>query len=138
MRPDLHATRIALMTGSSDVRTEMEHSVAVAKSTACKDAFTRTLFDDARLEAVAAAGQKPLSGLAFTAKDLFDIAGQPTPAGSVVLAHARSAKSDAVAIARLRTAGGALLARTNMTEFAFSGVGINPHLGTPANPCDPT
>ncbi len=137
MRPDLHATRIALMTGSSDVRTEMEHSVAVAESPACKDAFTRTLFDEARREAVADATQKPLSGLAFSVKDLFDIAGQPTPAGSVVLAHAPSAKADAVAVARLRAAGGALLARTNMTEFAFSGVGINPHHGTPANPSDP-
>jgi len=137
MRPDLHAVRIALMTGSSDVRTEMEHSVAVAESPACKDAFTRAFFDEARREAVAAATQKPLSGLAFSVKDLFDIAGQPTPAGSVVLAHAPSAKADAVAVARLRAAGGALLARTNMTEFAFSGVGINPHHGTPANPSDP-
>jgi len=137
MRPDLHATRIALMTGSSDVRTEMEHSVAVAESPACKDAFVRTLFDEARREAGAAAAQKPLSGLAFSVKDLFDIAGQPTPAGSVVLAHAPSAKADAVAVARLRAAGGAMLARTNMTEFAFSGVGINPHHGTPANPSDP-
>ncbi len=137
MRPDLHATRIALMTGISDARTEMEHSVSAAESPACKKAFTRKFFDEARREAVSATFQKPLSGLAFSVKDLFDIDGQPTPAGSVVLAHAPSAKADAVAVARLRAAGGALLARTNMTEFAFSGVGINPHHGTPANPSDP-
>lgn len=136
MRLDLHATRLHLMTGASDARTEMEHSVAAAESAGCEHAFTRTLFDTARQEAAAARPQQTLAGLAFTAKDLFDIAGQPTPAGSLVLAHAPAAKADAVAVARLRAAGGALLGRTNMTEFAFSGVGINPHHGTPASPVD--
>lgn len=138
MRPDLHATRITLMTGASDARTEMEHSVAAAESPACKNAFTRTFFAEARREATNAAAHTPLAGLAFSIKDLFDVADQPTPAGSVVLSHAPPAKADAVAVARLRHAGGALLARTNMTEFAFSGVGVNPHLGTPVNPSDPT
>jgi len=137
MRPDLHATRHALMTGTSDARTEMEHSVAAAESTACEHVFTRKLFDDARREAAAATASQPLAGLAFTAKDLFDVTGQPTPAGSAVLSHAPAAKADAFAVARLRAAGAALLGRTNMTEFAFSGVGINPHHGTPANPSDP-
>jgi aspartyl-tRNA(Asn)/glutamyl-tRNA(Gln) amidotransferase subunit A len=137
MRPDLHATRIDLMAGLSDARTEMEHSIAAAASPACAHVFTRTLFDDARSEAASATLRQPLAGLAFSAKDLFDIAGQPTPAGSVVLAHAPAARADAPAVARLRAAGGALLGRTNMTEFAFSGVGVNPHHGTPANPCDP-
>ncbi|MEJ8809833.1 amidase [Variovorax ureilyticus] len=137
MRPDLHAARHALTTGASDARTEMEHSIAAAESAACEHVFTRTLFDEARREAAGARPQLPLAGLAFTAKDLFDVAGQPTPAGSAVLSHAPAAKTDAVAVARLRAAGGALLGRTNMTEFAFSGVGINPHHGTPANPADP-
>lgn len=137
MRPDLHATRFSLLAGTSDARTEMEHSIAAAESPACDHVFTRKLFDDGRLAAAAADPGQPLAGLAFSAKDLFDIAGQPTPAGSVVLAHAPAAKVDAVAVARLRAAGGALLGRTNMTEFAFSGVGVNPHHGTPANPNDP-
>lgn len=137
MRPDLHATRLALLATSSDARTEMEHSIAAAGSPACEHAFTRTLFDEARREAAAAVPGQRLAGLAFSVKDLFDVAGQPTPAGSVVLAHAPAARADAVAVARLRAAGGALLGRTNMTEFAFSGVGVNPHHGTPANVGDP-
>lgn len=137
MRPDLHATRLALLATTSDARTELAQSLAAAASPACAHAFTRTMPDEARAEAAAARRDQPLAGLAFSAKDLFDIAGQPTPAGSVVLTHAPSARADAVAVARLRAAGGALLGRTNMTEFAFSGVGVNPHHGTPANLADP-
>lgn len=66
-------------------------------------------------------------------KDLFDVAGQTTAAASRVLADAMPAASDCPAVARLRAAGAAFVARTNMSEFAFSGVGINPHHGTPAN-----
>jgi aspartyl-tRNA(Asn)/glutamyl-tRNA(Gln) amidotransferase subunit A len=136
MRLDLHATRAALMAGSTDARTEIEHAVAAAGSPACAHAFTRTMFEEARREAAAATPQQPLAGLSFSVKDLFDIAGQPTPAGSVVLAHAPAPAADAEAVARLRAAGGALIGRTNMTEFAFSGVGVNPHHGTPANVSD--
>jgi aspartyl-tRNA(Asn)/glutamyl-tRNA(Gln) amidotransferase subunit A len=136
MHLDLHAARHALSTGASNARDEMEQSIAVAESAHCRHVFTRTLFDTARREAAATLPRQPLAGLAFTAKDLFDIAGQPTPAGSLVLANAPAAKADALAVSRLRAAGGALLGRTNMTEFAFSGVGINPHLGTPVNPND--
>ncbi|MDM0031123.1 amidase [Variovorax sp. J22P271] len=137
MRPDLHATRLALLAATSDARTEMAHSLAAAAAPGCAHAFTRILPEEAARDAVAARPSQPLAGLAFSVKDLFDVAGQPTPAGSVVLAHAPAARADAVAVARLRAAGGALLGRTNMTEFAFSGVGINPHHGTPANLCDP-
>ena len=77
-----------------------------------------------------------LAGLPVSVKDLFDVAGQLTAAGSRLLADAPPARADAPAVARLRAAGAALLGRTNMTEFAFSGVGINPHHGTPRNPCD--
>jgi aspartyl-tRNA(Asn)/glutamyl-tRNA(Gln) amidotransferase subunit A len=69
-------------------------------------------------------------------KDLFDVAGQITSAGSRVLAKAAPATADCPAVARLKAAGAALLGRTNMVEFAFSGVGTNPHYGTPVNPCD--
>ncbi|WP_431112093.1 amidase [Variovorax paradoxus] len=133
---DLHAARLNLLAGGSDARTEMERAIEISESPACSHVFTRTLFDEARRQAAQSAPQSRLAGLAFTAKDLFDIEGQPTPAGSVVLAHAPAAKADSVAVARLRAAGGTLTGRTNMTEFAFSGVGVNPHHGTPANVSD--
>jgi amidase/aspartyl-tRNA(Asn)/glutamyl-tRNA(Gln) amidotransferase subunit A len=74
----------------------------------------------------------PLAGLAVSIKDLFDVAGQPTAAGSVVLNDAPPAADDCPAVARLKAAGGAVIGRTHMVEFAFSGVGVNPHFGTPA------
>ena len=78
----------------------------------------------------------PLAGLPVTIKDLFDVAGETTSAGSMVLRDAAPAKSDAPAIARLRAAGAVLVGRTNLTEFAYSGIGINPHYDTPRNPYD--
>jgi aspartyl-tRNA(Asn)/glutamyl-tRNA(Gln) amidotransferase subunit A len=78
----------------------------------------------------------PLAGLPVSIKDLFDIAGDVTTAGSKILRDAAPAAADAVAVARLRSAGAVVIGRSNMTEFAFSGVGINPHYGTPANPYD--
>jgi aspartyl-tRNA(Asn)/glutamyl-tRNA(Gln) amidotransferase subunit A len=77
-----------------------------------------------------------LAGVPISIKDLFDVAGEPTPAGSVVLAHADPAACDAEVVTRLRVAGAVILGRTNMTEFAFSGLGLNPHYGTPRNPYD--
>lgn len=87
---------------------------------------------DQRRQRGAALG--PLDGRAISVKDLFDVAGQTTTAGSTVLAERPAALTDALAVARLRAAGCALIGRTQMTEFAFSGVGINPHQGTPVNP----
>ena len=136
MTADLHATRLALLAGDTDARAEIERAIAVAASPACAHAFTRTLFEQARSAAAAATPRQPLAGLAFSVKDLFDVQGQPTPAGSRVLAHAPAALADAPAVARLRAAGGALVGRTNMSEFAFSGVGVNPHHGTPVNVSD--
>lgn len=78
----------------------------------------------------------PLAGLPVSIKDLFDISGDVTTAGSKILRDAAPAAADAVAVARLRTAGAVIIGRSNMTEFAFSGVGLNPHYGTPANPYD--
>lgn len=78
----------------------------------------------------------PLAGIPVSVKDLFDVAGQVTAAGSTVLADHPAAPADCPAVARLRAAGAVLLGRTNMVEFAFSGVGINPHYGTPVNPAD--
>src|SRR5215510_12125194 len=76
------------------------------------------------------------AGIPVSIKDLFDIAGDVTTAGSTVLRDAPPAKHDAPAVARLRAAGFIPIGRTNMTEFAFSGLGINPHYDTPRNPYD--
>jgi aspartyl-tRNA(Asn)/glutamyl-tRNA(Gln) amidotransferase subunit A len=73
----------------------------------------------------------PFAGIPFSSKDLFDLAGEVTTAGSVVLRDAPPARRDAAAIAALKSAGLVVLGRTNMTEFAYSGVGLNPHYGTP-------
>src|SRR5262245_55150101 len=69
----------------------------------------------------------PFAGIPISVKDLFDIAGQVTTAGSVVLKEESPAKADAPAIARLKAKGFVVVGRTNMTEFAYSGVGLNPH-----------
>ncbi|NPC54487.1 amidase [Caenimonas soli] len=137
MRTDLVATRERLLSGQSRPANELEASIAAAQSPACERAFVSTHFEEARRAAAdPSAGAKPLAGLAISVKDLFDVAGQVTAAGSRVLADAPAAAQDSPAVARLRAAGAALLGRTNMTEFAFSGVGTNPHHGTPANPAD--
>ncbi|HVV60611.1 MAG TPA: amidase [Pseudolabrys sp.] len=79
----------------------------------------------------------PLDGAIVTIKDLFDVAGEVTRAGSKVLAEeGKPAAADAPAVHRLRAAGAVIVAKTNMTEFAFSGIGANPHYGTPGNPAD--
>jgi amidase/aspartyl-tRNA(Asn)/glutamyl-tRNA(Gln) amidotransferase subunit A len=78
-------------------------------------------------------GAGALAGTPISIKDLFDIQGQVSCAGSTVLAGDAPAAADAPAVARLRAAGAVLVGRTQMSEFAFSGVGINPHQGTPAN-----
>jgi aspartyl-tRNA(Asn)/glutamyl-tRNA(Gln) amidotransferase subunit A len=89
---------------------------------------------DAQLEA--GAPLPPLAGLPVTVKDLYDVAGEVTLAGSVLRRDAAPAVADAPAVARLRAAGAAIVGKTNMSEFAFSGVGLNPHHGTPRNPAD--
>ncbi|CBJ39061.1 putative Glutamyl-tRNA amidotransferase/amidase (gatA) [Ralstonia solanacearum CMR15] len=112
-----------------------------AGGTAYIDLDARAALDMARAaDAARAAGNVPslLAGLPVSIKDLFDVAGQVTAAGSRALAHQRAATSDATAVARLRAAGAVLLGRTNMSEFAFSGLGLNPHYGTPRTPADGT
>lgn len=71
------------------------------------------------------------AGIPVSIKDLFDIRGQTTRAGSRALDDSDPAEHDAAAVARLRKAGFVVIGRTNMTEFAYSGIGINPHYGTP-------
>lgn len=132
---DLHAVRGRILDGSATALGELVRAQAVAESPACRHAFLRTNFEQAR-QCAASGSRKPLAGLAVSVKDLFDLAGQTTAAGSTVLADAPVAAADAPAVARLKAAGAAIVGRTNMTEFAFSGVGVNPHHGTPMNPCD--
>ncbi|UXU88764.1 amidase [Burkholderia sp. S-53] len=103
--------------------------------------FTEVDADNARAAADAhdrlrAAGTvlSPLAGIPVSVKDLFDVAGQVTRAGSRVLDGAPAARTDAVAVARLKRAGAVLVGRTNMSEFAFSGLGLNPHFGNPRSP----
>ncbi|ODS93249.1 MAG: amidase [Comamonas sp. SCN 65-56] len=102
---------------------------------------TRVLHDSARAEAHAsdtlrAAGlaRSPIEGLPISVKDLFDIAGHVTRAGSRLLRSEPPATRNAPIVDRLRAAGAVIVGTTNMTEFAFSGIGINPHYGTPRNP----
>ncbi len=79
----------------------------------------------------------PLDGVIVSIKDLFDVAGEVTRAGSKVLAEEdKPAERDAPAVHALRAGGAVIIAKTNMSEFAFSGVGMNPHYGTPGNPAD--
>lgn len=92
---------------------------------------------DARMRSGISLG--PLDGAIVTIKDLFDVKGEKTRAGSRVLAdEASPAEADAPIVRRLRAAGAIIVAKTNMTEFAFSAVGLNPHFGTPGNPADRT
>ncbi|OWU68364.1 hypothetical protein ATO3_24455 [Marinibacterium profundimaris] len=104
--------------------------------------FLRLFGDTARREAeradarIAAGETGPLLGIPVSVKDLLDVAGQVTTAGSRVLADAPPAKVDSAVVARLRAAGAIIIGHTGMTEFAYSGLGINPHFGTPLNPWD--
>jgi aspartyl-tRNA(Asn)/glutamyl-tRNA(Gln) amidotransferase subunit A len=106
-------------------------------------AFTEVYHEEARAAADAADLQRragfvasPIAGLPLSVKDLFDVAGRQTRAGSVVLDGAPPATADATIVARLRRAGAVIVGKTNMTEFAYSGLGINPHYGTPRAPYD--
>lgn len=105
--------------------------------------FTRVYADKARAEARVSdllrgsgLARSPLDGVPVSIKDLFDVAGETTLAGSVVRESAPEAGVDAEVVRRLRAAGAVIVGRTNMTEFAYSGLGLNPHYGTPRNPWD--
>ncbi|OBQ97095.1 amidase [Mesorhizobium sp. AA23] len=89
---------------------------------------------DARQRAGVCLG--PLDGVVVSIKDLFDVAGEPTRAGSAMLAGAQPAAQDAAIVRRLRQAGAVILGKTNMTEFAFTAIGDNLHYGTPGNAAD--
>lgn len=98
---------------------------------------TRIMQEAQALDHDAARRNGPLAGLLVSIKDLFDEAGQVTAAGSVILRDAPPAQSDAPVVARLKAAGVVPCGRTTMSEFAYSGVGLNPHTGNPGNARDP-
>ena len=96
----------------------------------------RAAADAADARAGAGISLGALDGAIVSIKDLFDVAGEPTRAGSKILLNAPPARTDAPIVRRLRAAGAVIVAKTGMSEFAFSGVGMNPHFGTPGNPAD--
>jgi amidase/aspartyl-tRNA(Asn)/glutamyl-tRNA(Gln) amidotransferase subunit A len=129
MTLDLTAAAHAIRSGAQRAEALLEASLAHADEAVNRHTFIRRF----PLLAPAHDAQQPLAGLAISIKDLFDVQGHPTTAGSRVLAGSSPATADAPAVARLRSAGAALIGHTNLSEFAFSGVGINPHHGTPCN-----
>lgn len=140
MKHDLIGTAEAVRSGAASAVTLMQASIDAARGETCRSAFVRTFFDSAQtqaglIDAQRAAGLPlpPLAGLSVSIKDLFDVAGWPTTAASRAMLPAAPAQQDCPAVARLRRAGAAFVGHCNLSEFAFSGVGINPHYGTPSN-----
>jgi len=100
----------------------------------------RILADAKRLSTLPEGTRKnlPLFGLLVSVKDLFDEAGERNTAGSRLLKEREPATTDAEAVRRLKAAGALMFGRTTLSELAYSGVGLNPHYGTPGNVFDPT
>ncbi len=120
-----------------DVADHTARALSAAKLPAAAHAFI-SLNEHAPEQAERAiATGGPLGGIAIHVKDLFDVQGQVTTAGSKTLQGRAPATDDAAVIGRLKSAGAVILGRSNMTEFAYSGVGINPHYGTPKCAADP-
>src|SRR5579864_6340073 len=145
MKPTVMSLAAELKDGRTTSRELIEQALARIADPAGEGArtFIKVYADSARAAADAQdvlrkAGYvaSPLAGLPVSIKDLFDVAGEVTLAASKALDDRPPAVQDAPVVARLRAAGAVLIGRTNMTEFAFSGVGINPHFGTPGNPYD--
>lgn len=132
----------ALAAGSTSATVLTEQAIEAAQNPEGEGAraFIRLWPERARRDASAADERRqqgrlrgPLDGLPVSVKALFDVAGESTSGGSRRLAQAAPAQQDAAVVTRLREAGAVLTGSTAMTEFAYSGLGINPHYGTPAN-----
>ena len=133
----------ATFDSSTSATQRLAHALKGAASPAAQRVFTQLYADAAsvtaqRCDAETQAGRSlgALHGVCITLKDNLDVAGETTMVGGVVCAGEEPALQDATVVQRLREAGAVVLGKTNMSEFAFSGVGINPHHGTPANPAD--
>ena len=132
---------VLIQTGAVDPVEVTEQVLAGIKAWPDKAVFITLLEERALAEAKASSKRiregrslGPLDGIPIAWKDLFDIEGLPTTAGSKVLKTAAPATKDAAVVDLLKQAGMIAVGRTNMSEFAFSGIGINPHYGTPHNP----
>lgn len=132
---------VLIQSGRLDPVALVEESLDAIRAHKDQAIFTRLLETRAKEEAAASSrrlregrSRGLLEGIPVAWKDLFAIAGLPTTAGSVVLADAEPARKDADVVTALKAAGMVAVGRVNMTEFAFSGLGLNPHYGTPFNP----
>ncbi|MDR3475063.1 MAG: amidase family protein, partial [Devosia sp.] len=141
--PTLDDIGLVLRTGASDP-VALTEAALVSAAAGHPALFTVLMPERARAEARRAdnrhrAGRRlgPLDGVPTVWKDLFDIEGHPTTAGSRVLSAAPPATRDAAVVEALTAAGMVTLGRVNMSEFAYSGLGLNPHYGTPVNPSSP-
>ncbi len=130
-----------LAAGTLTARDHVETCLAAIDSEDGGRAFITVNTEAARAEAdriddlrKAGAALPPFAGVTLSVKDLFDIVGEVTRAGSTVLDDAAPATRDATVVARLRAAGFIIIGRANMTEFAYSGLGMNPHYGNPRSP----
>ncbi|MGC8475338.1 MAG: amidase [Acetobacteraceae bacterium] len=141
----IEPTARALADGITTARALVETCLARIADPAGEGAaaFRRSYAEAARasaeaIDALRRAGRAPsrYAGIPISLKDLLDVAGEPTPAGSRALADAPPAAAHAPVVARLLAAGFIPIGRTNMVEFAFAGLGINPHFGTPRAPWD--
>ena len=131
--------------GTLNARDHIESCLAAIddKAGQGQNTFIKTFHDRARADADSVDTARkngwaltPFAGVSLSLKDLFDVAGDVTKAGSILLANTPPARTDATIVARLRQAGFILIGRTNMTEFAFSGLGMNTHYGNPLSPYD--
>ncbi|MBR0794658.1 amidase [Bradyrhizobium jicamae] len=138
--PTLASLAADLANGATSSRKLVERCIAKIADPAGEGQRTFIHVDrDAALDAAdamdrlrkAKAAPSPFAGIPVSIKDLFDIRGQVSRAGSRALDDSAPAEADAPVVARLRRAGFIVIGRTNMTEFAYSGIGINPHYGTP-------
>jgi aspartyl-tRNA(Asn)/glutamyl-tRNA(Gln) amidotransferase subunit A len=135
---------VLLQSGALDPVELAETTIEAVEAYPDTAIFTCLLRDRAKAEAEASRrrlregrSRGPLDGVPVAWKDLFDIEGLPTTAGSRVLANSEPAMADAAVVRALAGAGMISIGRVNMSEFAFSGLGINPHYGTPCNPASP-
>ncbi|QQS10673.1 MAG: amidase [Rhodospirillales bacterium] len=145
MLPTIRQTAADLAAGRATSRALTEAALARIADSAGEGA--RAFIHVYRDQALAAAdasdalrkagvAQGPLAGVPVSIKNLCDVAGETTLAGSKALDDSPPATADAPVLARLRAAGAVVVGSTNMSEFAFSGLGFNPHYGTPGNPAD--
>ena len=116
------------------IEDEAGEGARVFLSTDAEGAIATADFMDARRRVGRA--PSPYAGIPISLKDLFDVAGEVTAAGSTILRSSEPVTADATCVSRLRAAGFVFMGRTNMTEFAYSGVGVNPHYGTPKSVWD--